>query len=209
MDPDLQYLVHFFVETEHLFKTITMAGASQMEAICNRISSQKGWYWPRFASSERNAYWTRRLFVEKELYEGYTTRYGSLKERIPVYFYLYPKIDKQKALERGQQRAKHGEVEPQVLMIEIKDIADTTNMTFTLNDSFASYWKKALESGIECRGDGHGPVVLPDHNAVFPFSMIEQMHQKYKAQEISYEIQIWDYQLLEKTRYTILKNEGK
>jgi hypothetical protein len=37
--------------------------------------------------------------------------------------------------------------------------------------------------------------------------MIEQIHQKYKAQHISYEIQIWDYQLLETIRYTILGKE--
>jgi hypothetical protein len=34
--------------------------------------------------------------------------------------------------------------------------------------------------------------------------MIEQIHQKYKAQHINYEIQIWDYQLLETISYTIL-----
>jgi hypothetical protein len=64
-----------------------------------------------------------------------------------------------------------------------------------------------MESGIKCRGDGNVPVVLPDHNKVFPFSMIEQLHQKYKAHQINYEIQIWDYQLLEKIRYTILGKE--
>ena len=37
--------------------------------------------------------------------------------------------------------------------------------------------------------------------------MIERIHRKYKTQHISYEIQIWDYQLLEKMRYTILSKE--
>jgi len=207
MDNDLQYLVHFFNDKEYLFKTITMAGISQMDEICNKISSQKGWYWPRFAQSERQDYLKRRLFVEKELYEGYTQDYGSLKEKIPVFFYLYPNITKQKAIELGQLRVRHGEIEPHILMIKIQDIEGTKNITFTLNDSHTSYWKKALESGIKCRGDGKDHVVLPDHNKVFPFSMIEQIHQKYKAQQINYEIQIWDYQLLEKISYTILWDE--
>jgi hypothetical protein len=64
-----------------------------------------------------------------------------------------------------------------------------------------------VESGLEMRGDRNAPVVLPDHNRVFPFSMIEQIHRKYKAQQISYEIQIWDYQLLEKIPHTILWKE--
>jgi hypothetical protein len=204
MDTDLQFLIHFFNDKEYLFKTIVMAEFSQVDEICNKISSQKGWYCVRYSQSDRQDYLKRRRFVERELYEGYTQEYGSLKEKIPVYFYLYPGITMQKVIERGQQRTKQDEKEPQILMVKILDIVDTKNITFTLNDSFTAYWKKAVESGIKCRGDGNGHVVLPDHNKVFPFSMLEQIHRKYKAQAISYEIQIWDYQLLEKISYTIL-----
>jgi hypothetical protein len=208
MDDDLQFLVHFFNDKEYLFKTISMAGTSQVDDICNKISSQRGWYWPRFAPSERHDYLERRRFVEKELYEDYTQEYGSLKEKIPVYFYLYPNITKQKAIELGLQRTRHGEKEPHILMVKIQDIEDTKNITFTLNDSHTAYWKRAMESGIKCRGDGSGHVVYEDHNKVFPFSMLEQIHQKYKAQQINYEIQIWDHKLLEKISYTIL-GEGE
>ncbi len=207
MDNDLQFLVHFFNDEKYLFKTITMAGMSQVDEICNKISSQKGWYWPRFAPSERHDYLLRRLFVEKELYEDYTQEYGSLKEKVPVYFYLYPNITQQKATELGQQRMRVGEIEPHILMVKIQDIEDTKNITFTLNDSHTAYWKRAMEAGIKCRGDGNTHVVLEDHNKVFPFSMIEHIHQKYKAQQIVYEIQVWDYQLLGKIRHTILGRE--
>ena len=207
MDDDLQFLVHFFNDKEHLFKTITMAGFSEMDEICNTVSSRKGWYWGRYAQSERDAYLRRRRFVEQELYEGYTQAYGSLKEKVPVYFYLYPRITTQKVIELAWQRTRHAETEPQILMVKLQDIEDTQNITFTLNDSFTAYWKKATESGLEIRGDRNVPVVLQDHNKVFPFSMIEQIHRKYKAQELYYEIQIWDYQLLEKIRYTILVKE--
>jgi hypothetical protein len=207
MDDDLQFLIHFFNDKEHLFKTITMAGLSRMDDICNRISTLKGWYWGRFAPSERHTYLERRLFVEKQLYEGYTQVYGSLKEKVPVYFYLYPNLTKQEAMKLAQQRTRYDEKEPHVLMVNIRDLKDTQNITFTLNDSLTAYWKKAAESGLEMRGDRNAPVVLQDHNQVFPFSMIEQIHRKYKEKQITYEIQIWDYQLLEKLRYTILCKE--
>ncbi len=207
MDADLQFLVHFFNDIEYLFKTITMAGDAQVDEICDRISSLKGWYWGRFAKSERHDYLKRRQFVEKELYEGYTQEYGSLKEKIPVYFYLYPNITKQKAIELGQQRTRHDEIEPHILMVKIQDIEDIQNLTFTLNDSHTAYWKKATESGIKCRGDGNRHLVLQDHNKVFPFSMLEEIHGKYKAKKISYEVQIWDYQILEKIPYSILGEE--
>jgi hypothetical protein len=207
MDDDLQFLVHFFNDKEYLFKTITMAGISQVDEICNKISSQKGWYWPRFANSERHDYLKRRLFVEKALYEDYTQEYGSLKGKIPVYFYLYPNITKQKAMELGQQRMRHGEIEPHILMVKIQDLVDTKNITFTLNDSHTAYWKRAIESGIKCREEENGRVVLQDHNKVFPFSMIEEIHQKYKAQAMHYEVQVWDYELLERFSYMILGEE--
>ncbi len=208
MDDDLQFLVHFFNDKQYLFRTITMADVSQVDDIFNEISSQKGWYWPRFAPSERHAYLKRRLFVEKALYEDYTHAYGCLKEKIPVYFYLYPGITKQKAIELGKQRVHQGERAPHIMMVKFQDLDDTTNITFTLNDSHASYWKRTMEAGIECRGEGKDPVVLPDHNKIFPFSMIEQIHQMYRAQPISYEIQIWDYQLLEKLPYTMVGTEA-
>jgi ribosomal protein L35AE/L33A len=201
---DLQFLVHFFNDREYLLKTITMAGVAQMDEICEAISSQRGWYWPRFAKSERQAYLERRRFVENELYEGFTREYGSLKEKAPVYFYLIPGITKQKAIERARRRTDHDETEPRVLMVRIQDIEDTRNMTFTLSDSHIAYRKKATESGINCRGDADVNTVLADHNQVFPFAMIEQLHRKYRAQAIYYEVQIWDYDLLEGMGYTIL-----
>jgi len=207
MDNDLQFLIHFFNDKQYLFKTITMAGVSQVDDICNSISSQKGWFWIRFSQSERQDYLKRRLFVERALYDDFTREYGNLKENTPVFFYLVPNITKHKALELAQQRTGHGEKEPQVLMVKITDLEDTTNITFTLNDSHTAYWKRIKEAGIAFGGEVNVPVVLPDHNKVFPFSMIEQIHRKYQAQGMQYEIQIWDYQLLDKMRYTILGKE--
>ena len=207
MDEDLQYLIHFFTDKEYLFKTITMAEACQVDEICDKFAAQKGWYWGRYAKSERYDYLTKRRFVEKELFDGYTREYGMLKEKVPVYFYLYPKITIQKAIAKGQQRTRHEEVEPGILMLKIQDIEDITNITFTLNDSFTAYWQKAIEAGITCRGPQPDGIVLQDHNKVFPFSMIEEIHRKYTKQDMVYEVQVWDYELLERMSYTILGKE--
>jgi len=207
MDDELKYLIHFFNDKQHLFKTISMAGVSQVDEICNTISSQKGWFWFRFSSSERQGYLKRRLFVERTLYEDYTREYGSLKEKVPVFFYLIPKITEQKAIELARQRTMHGETKPQVLMVKIADIEDTNNMTFTLSDSHTAYWQRIQEAGIGFGREKNIPAILPDHNKVFPFAMIEQIHRKYENQEIRYEIQIWDYQLLENMPYRILERE--
>jgi ribosomal protein L35AE/L33A len=149
----------------------------------------------------------RRRFVEKELFDEYTQEYGRLKEKVPVYFYLYPQITTQKAVALSQQRTKHAEAEPGVLMVKIRDLEDITNITFTLNDSLTAYRKKTIDAGIKCRGPQPDGIVLPDHNKVFPFSMIEEIHRKYAKQDMVYEVQVWDYELLERISYTILGEE--
>jgi hypothetical protein len=207
MDEDLQYLIHFFTDKEHLFKTIMMAEACQIDEISDKFVSQKGWYWGRYAKSERHDYLNRRRFVEKELFDGYAREYGRLKEKVPVYFYLYPKITTQKAIALGQQRTKHEEAGPGILMVKIQDIDDITNITFTLNDSLTAYRKKIIDAGIKCRGPQNDGIVLQDHNKVFPFSMIEEIHRKYTKQDMVYEVQVWDYELLERMSYTILGEE--
>ena len=178
-----------------------------MDKICNSISSKKGWFWIRFSQTERLDYIKRRLFVERALYDDYIRDYGSLKEKVPVFFYLIPNITRQKAIELARQRTRHGEIKPQVLMMKIADIEDSTNITFTVNDSHTAYWQRIKEAGLGFGGEVSVPVVLPDHNKIFPFSMTEQIQQRYKAQGIHYEIQIWDYQLLETIKYTILEKE--
>ncbi len=207
MDEDLQYLIHFFTDKAHLFKTIMMAETCQMDEISDQFVSHKGWYWGRYAKSERQAYLDRRRFVEKALFEEYTQEYGRLKEKVPVYFYLYPKITIQQAIALGRQRTKQEEAEPGILMVKIQDLEEITNITFTLNDSCTAYLQKAIEAGIECRGPRPAGIVLPDHNKVFPFSRIEELHQKYAKQDMVYEVQVWDYELLERMRYTILGEE--
>ena len=207
MNDDLQFLVHFFNDRAHLFKTMTMVDPCQFDEISDQIAAQQGWYWFRYRQSDRRDYLARRLFVEKQLYDGYTKEYGHLKEKVPVYFYIYPKVTPEKLVELGERRSESYVAKPHILMIQIEDLEDTRNVTFTLNDSFAAFWKKAIDAGIKCRVEENCRAVLPDHNRVFPFSMIEEIHRKYQAQEISYEVQIWDYALLEKIRYTILGEE--
>jgi hypothetical protein len=107
MDDDLQYLVHFFDDERYLFETITMAGASDRDRICDAISARKGWFWVRFSPSERQGYLRRRLFVEKTLYDDYRREHGPLKERVPVFFYLIPGSPSRRPCGwRGRERAR-------------------------------------------------------------------------------------------------------
>ena len=207
MHPDLRYLVHFYNDPRHLFKTITMAGEAEAEVICAAISAYKGWFWMRFSPAERAGYLRRRRFVEDALYTDYTREYGPLKEKIPVFFYLIPNLTAQKALEMARQRAAHGETQPHVLLVELAGLPDTTQMTFTLGDSHAAYWQRIRAAGLAFGGETNVPALLPDHNRVFPFARLAEIHAKYAGQEVRYEVQVWDYALLEKMSVEFLGDE--
>jgi hypothetical protein len=204
VDDDLQYLVHFFNDERHLFETITMAGAADRDRICDAISARRGWFWVRFSPSERQGYLRRRLFVEKALYDDYRREHGPLKERVPVFFYLIPRVTEQEALRLARQRTSQGEAEARVLMAKRADLDDTSNMTFTLNDSHTAYWRTMKEAGMDFGGEAGVPDVLEDHDRVFPFAMIDEIHGKYRALGLPYEVQVWDRGVLERLRYSVL-----
>jgi hypothetical protein len=204
MPGDLRYLVHFFNDDRYLFKTITMADDARADAICSAITADKGWYWVRFSDSERRDYLRRRRFVEEAMYEDYTQAYGALADRVPIYFYLVPDLSEQQAIEMARQRTIHDEAQPHVLMVDIEDIDDTRNMTFTLNDSHTAYRARIAAAGLSFGRDDAVRVALPDHGKIFPFSMLDQVHRVYGPRHITYEVQVWDHRMVERLRYVRL-----
>jgi hypothetical protein len=205
MTADLKFLIHFFNDRRYLFKTITMADAAQTEDIGGAVVSGKGWFFERFTKDQLPYYLKRRRFVEHELFTGYEKEYGRLAGRIPVYFYLFPGMTRGKALEMARKRAEHGETVPKVCLLEMRELPDAGRVTFTLHDSFTAYRIQAMDSGIPCRPEERDRPVLPDHNKIFPLSMIGQIQAKYRELNPYYEVQIWDPQLLTRVQIEILE----
>jgi len=206
---DLRYLVHFFNDVRFLFETVTMVEASRADEICDVISAQRGWYWVRYSASERHGYLKRRAFVEAAMFSDYARAYGTLKDSVPVYFYLVPNLTDASALELARQRAARGESEPQVLLVEIRDIADSSNVTFTVNDSHTAYRRRLMAAGLDVGGAVEVPDDLPEHDRIFPFSMIESVHRRYEDRPITYEVQVWDGRMLEVLPRRILSRGGE
>jgi hypothetical protein len=201
---DLRYLVHFFHDVRYLFKTITMVEEGQADPICSALTAARAWYWGRFSPSERRDYLKRRRFVEAAMYEEYAKQHAPLKEKVPIYFYLIPDLTEQKAVELARQRTSHGEAEPRVLLVQVHDIADTSNVTFTLNDSHTAFRRKIVEAGLSLGGSSDVRAELPDHGKVFPFSTLERLHRAYGPQHVTYEIQVWDHDLVATFPYVLV-----
>ncbi|WP_460058216.1 hypothetical protein [Spirochaeta dissipatitropha] len=104
------------------------------------------------------------------------------------------------AQQRAESRVNDQETNTRYILIDSAYLADSTQITFTLGDSFGAYWQKAIDNGISCVEELMQSDILEDHNTVFPYSMLGTLNHKYAHLELSFEIQIWDNDVIEKIR---------
>jgi len=199
-DNELNYLIHYYTDEEFLFKTIMMYPKIDLNKISDNIVKNKTWYWVRYRDTDREIYYKRRYFVEKTMKNEFEERHYKLFEDIPVYFYIIPGINKEKAINNCNNYMNSNGNKIKALLIDIKCILNKKNVTFTINDSFTCYLQKAIEAGIDCSQSNKNITIYEDHNKIFPITNLMGINEKYKNREINYEVQIWDKDLLEKMR---------
>jgi len=200
VEKNIKYLVHYYTDIVYLFKTIMMYSKEDLNKISDNIVKNNNWYWERYRDTDREDYYKRRCFVEETLKKEFEEEYYKLSTKTPVYFYIIPGINKEKAISNCNSRINYNEINTKVLLIDINDVLNNKNVTFTINDSFRCYLKKALEVGIDCSKSNMNLTILEDHNKIFPITSLMEINEKYKNFEINYEVQIWDKDLLEKIK---------
>lgn len=194
-------LIHYYNDTASLFKTITMYNKDEITEITDAISSTGSWYGGRFSASDRDSYMLRRYSVEELLYKEFTAQFGALKSNTPVYFYLIPNLDQAYIDAHLEARKQFAEDSTQYLILDFDKLPDHSNISFTINDSFRSYRTKLIEKGIPVRQIVNLFSELEDYGKVFPMDDINRIHSKYKdVDDIRYEVQIWDPDILEDIR---------
>lgn len=200
MNAELRYLIHYYTDETHLFTTIMMYSEQERDHICDAIVKNKNWFWERFRTYDRKFYLQRRTFVEQCMKNEFEHDYYPLQGNVPIYFYLVPGMNHAIAEEKCKSRTEYEEINTKYILLDVNRIQACQSVTFTLEDSFRSYWKKAREAGIKCFEDGRKRIELEDHNKTFPFSEIETLYRKYQATNTNYEVQIWDQAFIHELR---------
>lgn len=178
-----------------------MYDKEEIDQITDTISDNNFWFGGRFAKGEREGYLERRYAVEQMLYDEFTSRYGTLKSKAPVYFYLIPDLNQQLIDSHLQARNQLGEKTTKYLIVDIDQLPDRSNISFTINDSFRSYRTKLVDKGIFCRPIINLFTELDDYGKVFHIDEMNQVHSKYcSIPDIRYEVQVWDPDILEDIR---------
>lgn len=200
MNEALRYLIHYYTDETQLFTTIMMYHEQERDHICDAIVKNQNWFWERFRTYDRKYYLQRRIFVEQCMKAEFEHDHYPLQGDVPIYFYLVPGMNHALAEEKCKSRTEYGEINTKYLLLDVDRIQTCRSVTFTVEDSFRSYWKKAKAAGITCFEDGRKRIELADHNTTFPFSAIETLYRKYQATNTTYEVQIWDQAFIHELR---------
>ena len=193
----LKYLIHYYNDRKYLFKTVTMYRKEEMDEVFDSIVENKNWFFGRFTRQDRDDYMRRRLAIEEMLYSDFEKKYWKLKEKTPVYFNIVPNLSTEEVDIYLRKRRQYDENGTKYLIIELHNIRERENISFTLDDSFRSYRKKLLEKGIPCRKIINKFQELDEYGCVFHIDELEAVHKKYGSlDDLRYEVQVWDPNIL-------------
>jgi hypothetical protein len=183
-------MIHFYTSCEHLFRTVTMYPPDERDAVLDRVVETEGWYGGRFAAGHREAYMRTRESVERTMYDDFAAKYCRPASRHPVFFYLRPDLDLDAVDGELRQRRALGETRTRYLLVDLVEIADTSQISFTVFDSHRSYAER-------CRAAAGGRTrampVVRDQGTVFRIDEVAEVFARTgEVPGLSFEVQIWD-----------------
>ena len=185
------YIVHFFNDKTHLFKTVTMYPDGERDSIYNRIVHNAQWNCWRFHEFHRKNYMACRVAVESMMYNDFTSQYWPLKFEQPIYFdTLY-----ENSLERvkSEIHTTSDEYSTKCLVVALDALPDSSNITFTVDDSFKSYRSRLKSGGLPYHFMRKEPPNIADYGKTFPITELRGIQRKYAhVEDLKFEIQHWD-----------------
>jgi hypothetical protein len=194
MNPEVKYIVHYYNDPNYLFKTITMSPQSEYSKICKLLVDSNNWFCFRFSNQIRDAYYKRRIYLEKRMKSEFEAIYYHLVSDIPIYFYAIPNLTKEEILKKKDAISNNAKY---VSFVDLQLLYGETNITFTINDSFRSYQQAMLNAGLPELLNEPKFEIYQDSSRIFPLYELNNMVEKYKNFPVKYEIQIWDHNILD------------
>jgi hypothetical protein len=196
----LNTLYHFYNNEAMLFRTVTMYSTQERDRVLDQIVANRAWYWGRFSKTERAAYMLGRETVEQMMRTEFERYYEKPCSSSPIYFYIYPRSDERSLRDTLDQRSEF-EQETMMLRFQLRDLLDTTAITFTLEDSFKSYRQVLQRRGIPVRTGEDKPTCPECQGRLFHIRELRSVFEKHSNDEgIYFEAQVWDASVLERVK---------
>ena len=193
--PNLTVMVHFYSNAAFLFRSVTMYPDVEQARVLDDIVTAKSWHWGRYSYGHRQNYLKTRVFVENCMREAFTRKYWPVKAARPVFFYLYPKLSVAFIEERLRQREQLDEPRTKYLLVDLTELTDTKDISFTLRDSHTSFRETLIRQGLSVNQPA---AALPDNDTVFHIQEIIDLYRRHEDDDdLYFEVQVWDPDILE------------
>jgi hypothetical protein len=187
------YIVHYFNDKTHLFKTVTMYPDRERDRIYNRIVHNAQWNCWRYYEANRENYMACRVAVESMMYHDFTSQYWALKFKHPVYFDTLHENSLKCVEAELQKDTAAGEYSTKCLVVALDALPDSCNITFTVDDSFKCYRSRLKSDGLPYHFMRKEPPNIPDYGKIFPITELRGLQSKYAHVEgLKFEVQHWD-----------------
>jgi hypothetical protein len=140
----------------------------------------------------------KRLLVESLMRNEFEEKYTAPRNASPVFFYIRPNLSISAIQDGLRKRQALGERNTRYLLVDLNDIHQTSQISFTVQDSHQSYRRALSDAGF----NNHQTVQNSrDDGRVFHIDEIEDVYARHSdEQEIYFEVQIWDRQILTQWR---------
>jgi hypothetical protein len=195
-------MVHFFTSAYHLFRTVTMYPCDEngrildQDRILDEVMESSPWFGGRFARGHRETYMETRRRVEARMYEEFSAKYREPKTSHPVFFYIRPNMTVERLERELAHRRELGETKTSYLLIDLANLPETGQISFTVFDSHRSYRMNGAnaQSPVSDRQNA-------DAGRIFHIREIADVYERNRSVgDLSFEVQVWDPSILEAVR---------
>ena len=91
-----------------------------------------------------------------------------------------------------QDRHELDEPHTKYLLVDLRDLDDLKNISFTISDSLTSYKQKLIKQGAVYYGSNLITEYV-DHGSIFHIREISELVEKYDDKDdLHFEVQVWD-----------------
>lgn len=170
----------------------------ERERVFDQIVAGKSWYWGRYSAEHRKDYLKTRLFVEDRMRELFLHKHCPPKQPCPVFFYIYPHLTRTGIDNRIQKRTNLGESDVNYVLVDLTELSDTSQISFSLCDSHTSFREAIIRNGLS---DEEPNEVRKDHGTVFHIRELAEVYERHKGEDdLYFEVQVWDSEILDRWR---------
>jgi hypothetical protein len=183
-------LIHYYNDKKYIFNTITELSPEELDSALDIVSDPNFWFGHRFSKENRADYLHFRIHTENRLYRQFSDQFFKPQTKHPFYMYLNNKDIKQRIAAMDATNSLY-------FSLNLSDIKDRSNISFTVSDSMWSFGFQLFRDGIIDWDPSSDMKEKEYHGKLFHINQLKEIISQYNLDENqTFEVQFWDKSIL-------------